>query len=83
MAEHVDHPKHYRAETGYEVIDVIEAYGLCFALGNVLKYISRAGHKHERVLEDLRKAQWYLNRKIEQLESKQVKAGQIEAKALK
>jgi len=73
MAEHIDHPKHYRAETGHEAIDVIEAYGLCFCLGNVLKYISRAGHKHENILEDLKKAQWYLNRKIETLEREKIK----------
>jgi len=63
----VNHPSHYGSGT-YEVINVIEAWGLCFPLGNVLKYIARAGKKNDE-LEDLKKAQWYLERKIKQLES--------------
>ena len=64
----VNHPKHYTFGK-YEVIDVLEDWGLDkeFCLGNTIKYIARAKHKgHE--LEDLKKAQWYLNRKISQLE---------------
>lgn len=53
----------------YEAIKVIESWGLDFCLGNVLKYISRAGKKEtEPCVDDLRKALWYLNRKIEILE---------------
>jgi hypothetical protein len=64
----VDHPAHYGgAENTYESIKVIEAWELGFNLGNVIKYISRAGKKGSK-LEDLRKAQWYLNHEIERLE---------------
>jgi hypothetical protein len=71
MNEHVDHPPHYGGEDNpYEAIKVIEAWDLDFSLGSVLKYISRAGKKNPNLyLVDLKKAQWYLNRKIEQLES--------------
>ena len=64
----VDHPKHYNAGK-IEVIDAIEDWGLGFHLGNVVKYVARAEHKG-RTLEDLKKAQWYLNRAIEKLEAK-------------
>jgi hypothetical protein len=52
---------------GIETIDFIEAKQLSYHLGNVVKYVSRAGHKGER-LEDLKKARWYLDREIENLE---------------
>jgi hypothetical protein len=69
MSEIVNHPSHYGgANNQYEAIKVIEAWELGFHLGNVVKYISRAGKKHNRVLEDLKKARWYLDRQIEQLE---------------
>ena len=64
MADRVDHPAHYSAG-GIEAIDVIEAFGLGFHLGNVVKYVLRAGRKSADALEDLRKAQWYLEREIE------------------
>ena len=59
----IDHPSHYRSDTGFEAIDVIEAWGLGFNLGNVVKYVSRAGLKDD-ALEDLKKARWYLDREI-------------------
>ena len=63
----VVHPAHYGgADSTYEAIKVIEAWELGFKLGNVNKYISRAGKKGSK-LEDLKKAQWYLNREIEKL----------------
>lgn len=68
MSEAVNHPAHYGGDTTYEVIKVIEAWGLGFCLGNVVKYIARAEHKG-RELEDLEKASWYLRRRIEQLKS--------------
>jgi hypothetical protein len=44
--EQVKHPKHYGGENNpYEAIKVIEAWDLGFCLGNVIKYISRAGKK--------------------------------------
>ncbi|MBQ6324471.1 MAG: DUF3310 domain-containing protein [Clostridia bacterium] len=64
MTDRVDHPAHYSAG-GIEAIDVIEAFGLGFHLGNVVKYVLRAGRKSADALEDLRKAQWYLEREIE------------------
>lgn len=66
--EAVNHPAHYGgADNPYEAIKVIEAWGLGFCLGNTVKYLSRAGKKGD-ALEDLRKAQWYLNREIENME---------------
>lgn len=59
----VDHPGHYRRDTGHEAIDAIEAWGLGFCLGNTVKYIARAGRKGD-ALEDLLKARWYLDRAI-------------------
>ena len=64
--EVVDHPAHYGGEDNpYEAINIIEAWDLDFHLGNVIKYISRAGKKHTSVLEDMKKAKWYLDRWIE------------------
>jgi ribosomal protein S6 len=73
MSENVNHPAHYGgAENPYEVIKVIEFYKCCFCIGNVLKYILRAGKKDlAKEIEDLEKAAWYLNRKIEQLKKDQ------------
>lgn len=65
----IDHPPHYGgADDPYEVIKVIEAWDLDFCLGNVLKYIGRAGKKDPAKLkEDLEKAKWYLERRISKL----------------
>lgn len=63
--ENVNNPKHYGGDTTYEAIKVIEAWELNFHLGNVVKYISRAGKKDlTKTKEDLLKAQWYLERYI-------------------
>lgn len=67
-SNNVHHPKHYNVGK-IEVIDFIEDQDLGFHLGNVVKYISRAGKKGE-TLEDLHKAKWYLDRYIEKLEKK-------------
>jgi hypothetical protein len=69
MAEAVNHPKHYGGEDSpYEAIKVIEAWNLDFCLGNTVKYISRAGKKDPaKELEDLNKALWYLQRRIQQI----------------
>lgn len=67
--EAVNHPNHYGGERNpYEAIKVIEAWDLNFSLGNVLKYMSRAGKKSDNPLEDLKKAAWYLNREIQRIE---------------
>jgi len=69
MSEEINHPVHYGGENNpYEAIKVIEAWNLGFCLGNVIKYISRAGKK-EDFLKDLKKARWYLDRFIQKLES--------------
>lgn len=62
--EEVNHPLHYGGDTVYETINVIEAWGLGFNLGNAVKYISRADKRPEVSLTDLRKAVWYLQREI-------------------
>lgn len=67
----VNHPAHYGGETTYEAIKVITAWGLGFDLGNVTKYVARAGKKDPtKELEDLRKARFYLDHRINQLEQK-------------
>lgn len=67
----VDHPPHYGGESDpYEAIKVIEAWQLGFNLGNTLKYICRAGKKDQsKTLQDLKKAKWYLEREISNLEN--------------
>jgi hypothetical protein len=61
----VNNPAHYTVG-GIETIDFIEAKKLGYNLGNVVKYLTRADHKGNK-LEDLRKAQWYLTREINSL----------------
>ena len=60
----IDRPAHY-TRGGIECWDVIEAWGLNYNLGCVLKYLSRAGHKTPDAREDLQKAIAYLQREIE------------------
>jgi hypothetical protein len=67
-ADPVNSPEHYKVG-GIETIDFIEAKNLGYNLGNVVKYISRADHKDDK-LENLKKAQWYLNREVGKLEEK-------------
>jgi len=67
--DEVEHPYHYTAG-GIETIDYIEAKGLGYNLGNVVKYVSRAYLKNAEVdsdIKDLEKAQWYLRREIDTL----------------
>lgn len=68
MSDHdpVQKPKHYNFGQ-YEVIRVIEDWKLGYHLGNVVKYVARAPYKGEE-LQDLKKAVWYLQRKIMLLE---------------
>jgi hypothetical protein len=70
--EYVNHPQHYGGESNaYEVIKVIEALEMDFHLGNTFKYIARAGKKGtDKEIQDLEKAQWYLQRKIDLLKNK-------------
>ena len=69
----VTNPKHY-TDSNIEVIDYIEDKQLGFCLGNVVKYVSRAGKKTssdktnlEKEIQDLEKAKWYLERRIYEL----------------
>lgn len=65
----INSPSHY-ADTKIEVIDYIEDKKLGYHLGNVVKYVSRAGKKGKnKMLEDLYKAKWYLERKIKNVET--------------
>jgi hypothetical protein len=64
----VNHPEHYTSG-GVETIDFIEAKALPYHLGNVVKYVSRAGKKTGAdTVEDLKKARWYLDRYIALIE---------------
>lgn len=65
----VNAPAHYTRLTP-QPIDVIESWQLPFHESQVLKYIARAGHKDpDKLLEDMRKAEFYLKRKIAILEA--------------
>lgn len=66
----VNHPSHYN-QGGIEVLDVIKAYDLNFNTGNTVKYVLRAGKKSkDTYLQDLKKAQFYLEYEINELEKK-------------
>ena len=74
MSDNINHPQHYTLGR-IEVIDFIEDKGLNFNLGNVVKYVARAGHKKSsgksleaKAIEDLKKARWYLDREISKRE---------------
>ena len=68
----VNHPNHYMSKTGLETIDVIEAFTFDLKgieatdTGNILKYMCR--WKNKNGLQDLKKAQWYLNHLINYVE---------------
>lgn len=65
----VNHPSHYNwLPNGFEVIDMTEH--MTFCLGNVVKYVARAGRKTDDPTEDLKKAEFYLRREIERLEAR-------------
>lgn len=72
--EMVNHPIHYGGQDNpYEVVKVCEAWGLDkdAYLFNVVKYVARAGKKDtDKELQDLKKALWYLERKLKNLETK-------------
>lgn len=66
----LDRPQYYGgAGNTYEVFNVLEAWGLDedFYLGNVIKYLARAGKKTSTKKEDLQKALVYLQRRIDRL----------------
>lgn len=71
----VNHPSHYQTKSGLETFDVIDAFtddlkgAECVCTANVIKYICR--WKKKNGVEDLKKAQWYLNKLIEKVEEKE------------
>lgn len=67
MSDIINRPAHYTT-SAIEPIDVIEAWGLGFCLGNAVKYIARHEHKGT-ALTDLQKARWYLDREIARMEA--------------
>ena len=75
MNDNVNHPAHYTSHpSGVECITITRHY--CFAIGNAIKYLWRAGLKQEegitdrqKEIEDLRKAIWYIEDRIKQLEN--------------
>ena len=73
IPDNVNHPSHYKSETGLEAIDAIEAFTFdlkgieAVDTGNVLKYVCR--WKKKNGLEDLKKAQWYLSHLIKHVEN--------------
>lgn len=67
VSDPVSHPAHY-TDGKIEVIEYIEDKGFGFHIGNAIKYLSRAGKKNpDKEIEDLQKAIWYINRRIENL----------------
>jgi hypothetical protein len=71
--EMVNHPNHYGGKDNvYEVVKVCEAWGLDkdAYIFNVVKYVARAGKKDsDKELQDLEKAKWYLERRIERVKN--------------
>ncbi len=69
--ESVHHPAHYGGDVPHEVVKCLEAWGLegDALLWNTVKYIARAGKKGAAI-EDLKKAAWYLARRIAQMEGR-------------
>lgn len=74
--DNINHPKHYNFGK-IETYDYIEDQGLNYSMGNVIKYVSRAGKKKApgksldaSALEDLKKARWYLDKEIARREAK-------------
>lgn len=72
MSESVNHPAHYGGDEPHEVIKCLSAWGLesDALLWNVVKYIARAGKKGAEI-EDLKKARFYLDRRIAAMEGAQ------------
>ena len=71
MIDNVNHPKHYninwKGEQAIVTFEYIRSWRMEYAEGNVIKYVSR--HKYKgKALQDLKKARWYLDRMIEELE---------------
>ena len=78
--DEVNHPAHYTAYEGIEVIQLTEQMN--FNRGNAVKYIARAGLKsYDTEIQDLKKALWYIQREINRMEAKLRTEGENEALA--
>lgn len=80
MYDVINNPSHYCEGRKHQPIDVISDWELNFNIGCVVKYMSRAGRKHQGVngtLEDLKKARFYLNHEIESLEQVKIATANI------
>lgn len=81
MNDNVQHPAHY-TQGKIECIDCIKAAIInktgikAFCVGNAIKYLFR--YENKNGLEDVKKAQWYINRLIQELEEKQAKSPDAE-----
>lgn len=64
-AEKATRPDHYKTSSGIELFEITDC--LNFNLGNVVKYVFRAGKKSDNIIEDLKKASVYLQREIDRL----------------
>lgn len=79
MADSVNHPKHYNSHPAkcvcgkpIECIEIVRHMG--FNLGNVVKYVWRAGLKDSSGdIQDLEKAAWYLNDEIQKRKAESCK----------
>ena len=61
--DNVNQPKHYNSHpSGVSCVEVSEHFN--FNLGNVIKYVWRAGLKSDDPVEDLQKAEWYIKREL-------------------
>ena len=70
LGDPVNNPSHYQTDSGFEVIDVIDAFvpdSYSYYMGNAIKYLSRHMNKG-KPRQDLEKARWYLNKMIEEWE---------------
>lgn len=66
LGDIINTPPHYTQGDGIEPIDFITSNNMTFLEGNVVKYITR--YKYKNGLEDLKKAQFYLNKLIKENE---------------
>lgn len=69
----IDNPPHYTSGRQIEPIDVIEDWGMNYHISTAIAYLSRAGRKSDNEIEDLKKAAWYIARRISMLESEESK----------
>ena len=75
VGDNINHPQYYNSHpSGIECIEIARHY--CFSIGNAIKYLWRAGLKSDasmsdkqKEIEDLKKAIWYINDRIKQLEN--------------